>query len=184
MPNQNQIKYVPAGTGPMYFGPGDRVSFLVTGTESHGGCFIFEGMAAPGGGPPPHVHHRGRVLLHPGGHCHGRSGRADDPRQARGFHTHPARHGAHAEERRRCACQGAHHRFAGGPDGHAAVLRGIVLSHDGPLGFPTGDHRGAGEADDGCCREKRNGVGQTGMTMPMVSSPPSKTLIPKQPPRL
>jgi quercetin dioxygenase-like cupin family protein len=57
MPNQNQVKYVPAGTGPMYCGPGDRVSFLVTGAESKGGCFIVEGMAAPGGGPPPHLHH-------------------------------------------------------------------------------------------------------------------------------
>ncbi len=57
MPNQNQVKYVPAGTGPMYYGPGDWVSFLVTGAESSGGCFIVEGLAAPGGGPPPHVHH-------------------------------------------------------------------------------------------------------------------------------
>lgn len=40
----------------MYCGPGDRVSFLVTGAESHGGCFIVEGLLAPGGGPPPHVH--------------------------------------------------------------------------------------------------------------------------------
>jgi quercetin dioxygenase-like cupin family protein len=57
MKNQNQAKYVPAGTGPMYCGPGDRVSFLATGEESHGGCFIVEGMLAPGGGPPPHFHH-------------------------------------------------------------------------------------------------------------------------------
>jgi quercetin dioxygenase-like cupin family protein len=57
MPNQNQVKYVPAGKGPMYCGPGDRVSFLVTGAESHAGCFIVEGMTAPGGGPPPHIHH-------------------------------------------------------------------------------------------------------------------------------
>ena len=57
MPNQNQVKYVPAGTGPMYWGPGDRVTFLVTGAESHGGCFIVEGVAALGGGPPPHIHH-------------------------------------------------------------------------------------------------------------------------------
>jgi quercetin dioxygenase-like cupin family protein len=57
MPNQNQVKYVPAGSGPMYWGPGDRVTFLVTGAESHAGCFIVEGMAPPGGGPPPHIHH-------------------------------------------------------------------------------------------------------------------------------
>src|SRR5215831_10371996 len=56
MQNENQVKYVPAGTGPMYWGPGDRVTFLVTGAESGGGCFIIEGMACPGGGPPPHVH--------------------------------------------------------------------------------------------------------------------------------
>ena len=55
--NQYPVNYVPAGTGPVYCGPGDRVSFLVTGAESHGGCFIVEGMAAPGGGPPPHIHH-------------------------------------------------------------------------------------------------------------------------------
>jgi quercetin dioxygenase-like cupin family protein len=55
--NPDQVKYVPATTGPMCCGPGDRVSFLVTGAESHGGCFIAEGMAAPGGGPPPHLHH-------------------------------------------------------------------------------------------------------------------------------
>ena len=53
MPNQNQAKYVPAGTGPMYWGPGDRVSFLATGADSQGGCFIFEGLTVPGGGPPP-----------------------------------------------------------------------------------------------------------------------------------
>ena len=57
MQNQNQVKYVPAGTGPTYCGPGDRVTFLATGAESGGACFILEGMAAPGGGPPPHVHH-------------------------------------------------------------------------------------------------------------------------------
>lgn len=57
MQKQDQAKYVPAGKGPMYWGPGDRVSFLVTGAESNGGCFIAEGMLAPGGGPPPHFHH-------------------------------------------------------------------------------------------------------------------------------
>ena len=41
----------------MYCGPGDRVSFLATGAETQGSCFIFEGLLAPGGGPPPHIHH-------------------------------------------------------------------------------------------------------------------------------
>jgi quercetin dioxygenase-like cupin family protein len=57
MASQNQVKHVPAGTGPMYCGPGDRVSFLATGAETHGSCFIIEGLLAPGGGPPPHLHH-------------------------------------------------------------------------------------------------------------------------------
>jgi quercetin dioxygenase-like cupin family protein len=57
MPNQNQAKYVPAGTGPMYCGPGDRVRFLATGAETQRNCFIIEGLIAPGGGPPPHIHH-------------------------------------------------------------------------------------------------------------------------------
>ena len=57
IPNQNQVTYMPAGTGPLYWGPGDKVTFLVTGAESGGGCFIVEGMAPPGGGPPPHIHH-------------------------------------------------------------------------------------------------------------------------------
>jgi quercetin dioxygenase-like cupin family protein len=57
IPNQNQVTYMPAGTGPLYWGPGDKVTFLVTGAQSGGACFIFEAMAPPGGGPPPHIHH-------------------------------------------------------------------------------------------------------------------------------
>ena len=57
MQNQNQVKYVPAGTGPLYWGPGDRVTFLVKGEESGGACFIIEVVTPPGGGPPPHIHH-------------------------------------------------------------------------------------------------------------------------------
>ncbi len=41
----------------MYWGPGAWVTFLVGGAESGGACFIIEGMAPPGGGPPAHVHH-------------------------------------------------------------------------------------------------------------------------------
>src|SRR5262249_50987750 len=31
---RNQFKYVPAGTGPAYWGPGDQVTFLITGAET------------------------------------------------------------------------------------------------------------------------------------------------------
>ena len=57
MTNQNQVKHVPAGTGPLYWGPGDRVTFLVTGAQSGGACFIIEVTVPPGGGPPLHIHH-------------------------------------------------------------------------------------------------------------------------------
>ena len=55
---QNQGKYVPAGTGPAYWGPGDEVTFLVTGEETDGASFMSELSVPPGGGPPPHIHHR------------------------------------------------------------------------------------------------------------------------------
>ena len=58
MSNQNQVKHVPAGTGPAYCGPGDQATFLVTGAESGGSYFISEFKCPPGGGPPPHIHHR------------------------------------------------------------------------------------------------------------------------------
>ena len=56
--NPNPVKCVPAGTGPLYCGPGALVTFLVTGAQSNGACFIFEGVTPPAGGPPPHIHHR------------------------------------------------------------------------------------------------------------------------------
>jgi len=56
--NQSQFKHVPAGTGPAYCGPGDRVTFLITGAETGGAFFMAEVSVVPGGGPPPHVHAR------------------------------------------------------------------------------------------------------------------------------
>jgi quercetin dioxygenase-like cupin family protein/catechol 2,3-dioxygenase-like lactoylglutathione lyase family enzyme len=55
---RSQLKYVPAGTGPAYWGPGDQVTFLITGAETGGTFFMAEVSVPPGGGPPPHVHSR------------------------------------------------------------------------------------------------------------------------------
>jgi quercetin dioxygenase-like cupin family protein/catechol 2,3-dioxygenase-like lactoylglutathione lyase family enzyme len=55
---RNRFKYVPAGTGPAYWGPGDQVTFLITGAETGGAFFMAEVSVPPGGGPRPHVHHR------------------------------------------------------------------------------------------------------------------------------
>ncbi|HEU0138512.1 MAG TPA: quercetin 2,3-dioxygenase [Bryobacteraceae bacterium] len=56
--NQSQFKHVPAGTGPAYCGPGDRITYLITGAETGGTFFMAEVSVVPGGGPPPHVHSR------------------------------------------------------------------------------------------------------------------------------
>jgi quercetin dioxygenase-like cupin family protein len=52
------LTYVPAGTGPMYWGPADRIRFLITGDETGGAFFLAEVIVSPGGGAPPHVHSR------------------------------------------------------------------------------------------------------------------------------
>jgi quercetin dioxygenase-like cupin family protein len=48
----------PADTGPSYWGPGDRYTFLVTGAHNNGAYFIMEAIIPSGGGPPLHIHHR------------------------------------------------------------------------------------------------------------------------------
>jgi quercetin dioxygenase-like cupin family protein/catechol 2,3-dioxygenase-like lactoylglutathione lyase family enzyme len=61
---RNQFKYVPAGTGPAYWGPGDRITFLITGAETGGAFFMAEVSVPPGGGTPPHVHSREEESFH------------------------------------------------------------------------------------------------------------------------
>jgi quercetin dioxygenase-like cupin family protein len=72
----NQEKYVPAGTGSAYWGPGDRVTFLITGEETGGAYSLAEVLVPPGGGVPPHFHQledetflvlEGEVTIHVGG---------------------------------------------------------------------------------------------------------------------
>jgi quercetin dioxygenase-like cupin family protein len=58
MAQENIARYVPVETGPMFWGPGDRYTFLVTGAQSDGAYFIMEALVPPEGGPPPHIHHR------------------------------------------------------------------------------------------------------------------------------
>jgi quercetin dioxygenase-like cupin family protein len=54
----NQAKHVPAETGTAYWGPGELMTFLLTGEETGGAIFLSELSVAPGGGTPPHIHHR------------------------------------------------------------------------------------------------------------------------------
>lgn len=61
---QNQIKSVSAETGPAYWGPGNKMTFLATGKETGGAFFLSEMSVPPGGGPPPHIHSREDESFH------------------------------------------------------------------------------------------------------------------------
>jgi quercetin dioxygenase-like cupin family protein len=61
---QSQIKYVPAETGAAYWGPGSRMTFLLTGKETSDAFFLSEISVPPGGGPPPHLHSREDESFH------------------------------------------------------------------------------------------------------------------------
>jgi quercetin dioxygenase-like cupin family protein len=56
--HQPSVKYVPAGTGPAYQSPIDKITFLMTGEQNGGAFFMAEVSVLPGGGNPPHIHHR------------------------------------------------------------------------------------------------------------------------------
>ena len=61
---QKQFKYVPVGTGAGYWGPGELMTFLITGDETDGAFFMAEVSVAQGGGTPPHIHHREDESFH------------------------------------------------------------------------------------------------------------------------
>ena len=63
-PRQHQARHVPAGTGPAYWGPGELMTFLITGDETGGAFFLADISVAPGGGTPPHIHHREDESFH------------------------------------------------------------------------------------------------------------------------
>jgi quercetin dioxygenase-like cupin family protein len=54
----DQVKYVPAGTGPTYRSPIDEITFLMTGEQTGGAFFMAEVTVPPGAGNPPHIHRR------------------------------------------------------------------------------------------------------------------------------
>lgn len=58
VPAVGRLFHRPFDTGPAFWGPGDRYTFLVTGEESGGAYFVMEALVPPGGGPPPHIHTR------------------------------------------------------------------------------------------------------------------------------
>jgi len=61
---QNRVRYVPTGTGAAYWGPGSLMTFIMTGKDTGGAFFLAEMSILPGGGPPPHIHHREDESFH------------------------------------------------------------------------------------------------------------------------
>lgn len=61
---QNQVNFVPAESGPVYWGPGNQLTFITTGKETGGAFFLAQMSVAPGGGPPPHIHRREDESFH------------------------------------------------------------------------------------------------------------------------
>ena len=58
MSTQNLPLYVLVDSGPSFWGPGDRYTFLVTGKQSDGAYCIMGAIVPPAGRPPPHIHRR------------------------------------------------------------------------------------------------------------------------------
>lgn len=46
------------GEGPSFSAVGDVYRFLATGEQTGGAYALCEACVLPGGGPPPHIHHR------------------------------------------------------------------------------------------------------------------------------
>jgi hypothetical protein len=64
MSGQNRIEHVPAGSGPVYWGPGDQIRFLLTGEQTGGAFFLGEALVPPGRrSAAPYPRTRGRDVL-------------------------------------------------------------------------------------------------------------------------
>ncbi len=53
-----QLIHVQPGEGPAFSAVGDVYRILATGEQTGGAYALSEARVLPGGGPPPHIHHR------------------------------------------------------------------------------------------------------------------------------
>ncbi len=58
MPTPAQLIQLHPGEGPAYSAVGDVYRILATGEQTGGVYTLAEARVLPGGGPPPHIHHR------------------------------------------------------------------------------------------------------------------------------
>lgn len=53
------VTHLPPGEGRRIWMVGtDLITFKAASEDTNGEFFLFEGLVLPGGGPPPHIHHR------------------------------------------------------------------------------------------------------------------------------
>lgn len=58
MSNPAQVIQLGNGEGPAFSAVGDVYRLLATGEQTGGAYVLSEARVLPGGGPPPHIHHR------------------------------------------------------------------------------------------------------------------------------
>ncbi len=58
MSNPAKLIQLGAGEGPAFSAVGDVYRILATGEQTGGAYALCEARVLPGGGPPPHIHHR------------------------------------------------------------------------------------------------------------------------------
>ena len=58
MPTSAQLIHTQPGEGPAFSAVGDVYRILATGDQTCGVYALCEARVLPGGGPPPHIHHR------------------------------------------------------------------------------------------------------------------------------
>jgi quercetin dioxygenase-like cupin family protein len=55
---QTEVRHVPARSSADDWGPAELMTFWGTGEETGSTFFLAEVCVVPGGGTPPHIHHR------------------------------------------------------------------------------------------------------------------------------
>ncbi len=58
METKGRVKHLAPGEGKALWVAGDLVTLKVVGKDTEGAFALGEAVSLPGGGPPPHIHHR------------------------------------------------------------------------------------------------------------------------------
>ena len=61
---ESRVKHVRPGAGAAFWGSGELMTFVAISEETGGAFFLAEISVIPGGGTPPHIHHREDESFH------------------------------------------------------------------------------------------------------------------------